>query len=124
MMKNHIKIFIATLLLLGACKTQKPVVQNSVSQAPVTTIQTKADTINYNYPPPRNYSVPKKIFKELENYEMAFDELKAMLEGTKEPNFERAVFISENPYYSNKYKYEEFQKLVDVHLYFVTLVSR
>ncbi len=119
MMKNHIKIFIATLLLLGACKTQKPVVQNSVSQAPVTVIQPKADTVTYNYPPPRNYSVPKKVFKELENYETAFDELKAMLEGTKEPIFERAVFISENPYQGNKYTYEEFQKTIDVHIDFI-----
>jgi RHS repeat-associated protein len=119
MMKNHIKIFIATLLLLGACKTQKPVVQNSVTQAPVTIVQPKADTVNYNYRPLRNYSVPKKIFKELENYETAFDELKAMLEGTKEPNFERAVFISENPYYNNLNKYADFQQNIDFHLYFI-----
>lgn len=123
-MKNHIKIFMATLLLLGACKTQKPVVQNDVLQAPVTIIQPKADTLNYNYSPPRQYSVPKKIFKELENYETAFDELKAMLEGTKEPNFERAVFISENPYYGNKYKYDEFQKLIDIHLYLIKQIIK
>lgn len=119
MMKNHIKIFIATLLLLGACKTQKTVVQNSVTQAPVTIVQPKTDTVNYNYRPPRNYTVPKKIFKELENYETAFDELKAMLEGTKEPNFERAVFISENPYYNNLNKYADFQQNIDFHLYFI-----
>jgi len=124
MMKNYIKIFAATLLLLGSCKTQKPVGQNSVSQAPVEIIQPKADSINYNYPPPRNYSVPKKIFKELENYETAFEELKAMLEGKIEPNFERAVFVSENPFYSNKYNYAEFQKIVDIHLYFVNQIIR
>lgn len=124
MMKNHIKIFIATLLLLGACKTQKPVFQNSVSPAPVTIVQPKADTVNYNYRPPRNYSVPKKIFKELENYETAFDELKAMLEGTKEPNFERAVFISENPYYNNLNKYADFQQNIDFHLYFIKLLIK
>lgn len=120
MMKNHIKIFMAILLLLGACKTQKPVVQNDVLQAPVTIIQPKADTLNYNYsPPPRNYSVPKKIFKELENYETAFDELKSMLEGTKEPNFERAVFISENPYNDNKFTYEQFRSNIDFYIFFI-----
>lgn len=118
-MKSHIKICITTLLLFGACKTHKPVVQNSVSQAPVTIIQPKADTIVNNSPPPRNYSVPKKIFKELENYETAFDELKAMLEGTQEPNFERAVFISENPYYNNLNKYADFQQNIDFHIYFI-----
>ncbi len=125
MLKNHIKIFIATLLLLVACKTQKPIVQNGVSQAPVTIVQSKDDTVTYNYPPPRNYSVLKKIFKELENYETAFDELKAMLEGTKEPNFERAVFISENPYQGNKYTYEDFQQNIDFNIYFIqTLIAK
>ncbi len=122
MMKNYIKIFVASMLLLGSCKTHKPVVQNSVTQAPVEIIQPRADTINYNYPPPRYYSVPKKIFKELENYETAFDELRAMLEGTKEANFERAVFISENPHYGDKFTYAEFQKIIDVHLYFVNQI--
>ncbi len=119
MMKTYIRIFVATFLLLSACKTQKPVVNDSVSHAPIETVQPKADTVNYNYPPPRYYSVPKKIFKELENYETAFDELKAMLEGTKEANFERAVFISENPYYNSQHKYEEFQRNIDFHLFFI-----
>src|SRR5690606_6344211 len=39
--------------------------------------------------------------------------------GTKEANFERAVFISENPYYGNKYSYEEFQRDIEFHLFFV-----
>jgi len=119
MMKNYIKIFAATLLLLGSCKTHKPVVQNSVTQAQVEVIQPKADTINYSYPPPRYYSVPKKIFKELENYETAFDELKTMLEGAIEPDFERAVFISENPYNDNKFTYGIFQGNIDFHLFFL-----
>lgn len=119
MKKAYIRIFVATLLLLGACKTQKPVINDSVSQAPVEIIQPKADSIIYNYSPPRNYSVPKKIFKELENYETAFDELKAMLEGSKEPNFERAVFLSENPHYNNQHNYKDFQGNIDNHIYFI-----
>jgi RHS repeat-associated protein len=122
MVKIYIKIFAITLLLLGACKTQKDVVQNEITQAPTEFIQPHSDTINYNYPIPQYYSAPKKILKEFENYELAFDELKAMLEGTKEPNFERAVFISENPYHDNNYSYEQFQEIVDVHLYFINQI--
>lgn len=124
MMKTYIKILAATLLLLGACKTQKPIIKDDVTYAPSEIVIPKTDTVVYNYPPPRNYSVPKKIFKELENFETAFDELKAMLEGAKEPNFERAVFISENPYHANKYTYQQFQEIIDVHLYFINQVIR
>jgi RHS repeat-associated protein len=123
-MKTYIRILAATLLLLGACKTQKPIIKDDVTYAPSETVLPKADTVVYNYPPPRNYSVPKKIFKELENFETAFDELKAMLEGTKEPNFERAIFLSENPYHGNKYTYQQFQEIIDVHLYFINQVIR
>ncbi|WKZ76174.1 MAG: hypothetical protein QY303_04595 [Vicingaceae bacterium] len=124
MMKTYIKILAATLLLLGACKTQKPIIKDDVTYAPSEIVIPKTDTVVHNYPPPRNYSVPKKIFKELENFETAFDELKAMLEGAKEPNFERAVFISENPYHANKYTYQQFQEIIDVHLYFINQVIR
>lgn len=124
MMKTYIKIFVATLLLLGACKTQKPVIQDGVTHAPTETIQPKVDTVNYQYRPTRYYSIPKKILKDLENYETAFNELKAMLEGRIEPNFERAVFISENPYHGNKFTYEEFQRNIDFHIYFIqTLIA-
>ncbi|WKZ76255.1 MAG: RHS repeat-associated core domain-containing protein [Vicingaceae bacterium] len=119
MMKSYIRIIIATMLLFGACKTQKPVVKDSISQTPIETVQSKTDTVVYNYPPPRNYNIPKRIFKEIENFETAFDELKAMLEGKIEPNFERAVFISENPFHSNKYQFDEFQKIIDAHIFFI-----
>lgn len=119
MMKTYIRIFVATLLLLGACKTQKPIINDSVSHAPTEVIQPKADTSFYNYPPPRYYSVREKVLQEFENYETAFNELKAMLEGRIEPNFERAVFVSENPHYGNKYKYEEFKNTIDVHTDFI-----
>ena len=123
-MKNYIRIFVATLLFLGACKTQKPVIQDGVTHTPVETIQPNADTVNYNYPPPRYYSVPKKILKDLENYETAFDELKAMLEGRIAPNFERAVFISESPYLNNKYSFGSFQHAIDWHQFIIeTLIG-
>ncbi len=124
MMKTYIRIFVATLLLLGACKTQKPIVQDGVTHAPVETTQPNADTINYNYQSPRYYSVRDKVFKEFENYETAFDELKAMFEGRIEPNFERAVFISESPYLNNKYSFGSFQHAIDWHQFIIeTLIG-
>lgn len=124
MMKNYIKILVATSLLLGACKTQKPIITDGVTHTPARDIQQKSDTTNYSYFPPKYYGVPKKIFKELENYEMAFIELKAMLEETIEPNFERAVFISENAYNENKYSYDDFQYAISQHQFFIeTLID-
>ncbi len=43
---------------------------------------------------------------------MAFTDLKNMLEGKTEPNFERAVFISENPHHNSKYTYRAFQNSI------------
>jgi len=124
MMKTYIRIFIATSLLLCACKTQKPIITDGVAHTPAGDIQQKADTTNYNYLSPKYYGIPKKIFKELENYEMAFIELKAMLEETIEPNFERAVFISENAYNENKYSYDDFQYAISQHQFFIeTLIA-
>lgn len=121
MMSPYVKILIATSLLLGACTIQKPIIGESATHHATTElIQLKSDIEVYNNLPPRwHYSAPKKLLRNLENYELAFEELKAMLEGTKEANFERAVFISENPYYGNKYSYEEFQRDIEFHLFFV-----
>ena len=52
-------------------------------------------------------------------FENAFSELKSMLEGKTPLSFERAVFVSENPYWNNKYSYEAFRKIISGHLYFV-----
>ena len=52
-------------------------------------------------------------------FENAFAELKSMLEGKTPPSFERAIFVSENPYWNNKYSYENFKEVIDNHLYFI-----
>lgn len=52
-------------------------------------------------------------------FSSAFDELKAMMEGKQTPSFERAVFISENPFHNNQYRYETFQRSIDFHLFFI-----
>lgn len=49
-------------------------------------------------------------------FENAFVELKSMMEEKQPPNFERAVFVSENAYWDNKYSFEAFQKNIDNHL--------
>lgn len=117
MMKTYIRIFVATLLLLSACKTQKPIIQAEIVQIPTDSVVNIPKV--YEYIPPRYYSVPKRILKDLKNYDKAFDELKAMLEGIIEPNFERAVFISENPYFDNWYSFESFQYAIDQHQIFI-----
>lgn len=50
-------------------------------------------------------------------FENAFNELKEMLEEIIPPDFEKAVFLSENPYHGNKYSYDNFQKGIDFHFY-------
>ncbi len=52
-------------------------------------------------------------------FEQAFSELKSMLEGKIPASFERAVFISENPYRDNRYSFESYRDAIDRHLYFV-----
>lgn len=47
-----------------------------------------------------------------DQYEQAFKELREMMAGRAEPNFERAVFLSENPYYNGRFTYDAFQKSV------------
>lgn len=124
MMKKQFQILIAFLMLLGACKTNKPIIQEDIVQSPIDTFKIESKPKVYKYTPPRHYTIPKTILKDLKNYDKAFDEMKAMLEGLIEPNFERAVFLSENPYHVNKFTYEEFQKNIDFNIYFIqTLID-
>lgn len=52
-------------------------------------------------------------------YNNAFIELKAMVEGKQPADFEKAVFTSENAYWNNEYSYTDFQKKIDGHLLWV-----
>lgn len=109
----------ALILCLYSCKTPKSMVDKGVTDHPVDITQSKSDTVKHTYLPTRNYSIPRKVLKDLENYELAFEELKAMLKGTTTPDFERAVFISENPYHENVYTYSDFQKNIDFHIFLI-----
>ena len=46
-------------------------------------------------------------------YESAFIEIHKMLKGESPLDFKRAVFLTENAYYSNKFDYKEFCKQID-----------
>lgn len=50
-------------------------------------------------------------------FENSFSELKSMLEGKTPVSFERAVFISENPFTDNKFSYNDFQYTINFNLY-------
>lgn len=52
-------------------------------------------------------------------FQQSFTELKNMLEGKQPISFEKAVFISENSYHNNAFRYENFQKALDVHIYMI-----
>lgn len=52
-------------------------------------------------------------------FQQSFTELKNMLEGKQPASFERAVFISENPYLNNRFPYANFQKVLSSHIYLI-----
>lgn len=49
------------------------------------------------------------------HFEDSYNELKAMLEGGKVVDFERAVYLSEAPYWDNSFTYDEFQWRLKAH---------
>jgi|GEM_PF-3681765 len=57
-----------------------------------------------------------------EYFEAALAELEKMLQGTLAPDFERAVFISEQPYHNNRYSYEAFQQEISFHTAWIALL--
>jgi len=58
-------------------------------------------------------STPDEITKNY--FELAYKEIKSMLEGKDSLNYERAVFITENAYWDNKIDYRDFQSIIDFH---------
>ncbi len=47
-----------------------------------------------------------------DDYERAFEQIKGLL-NEKKPDFKKAVFITENCFYNNKAKYEDFNKRIE-----------
>lgn len=56
------------------------------------------------------------------NYENAFGELASMLNGQQEPDFKKAVFITENAYFNDTLGYEKFNNQIQFLTYFVKTV--
>ncbi len=56
-------------------------------------------------------------------FQQAYTELKNMLEGKQPINFEKAVFLSENPYWENELSFEEFEKLISNHIAFLKMLA-
>ncbi|OJX36846.1 MAG: hypothetical protein BGO87_13765 [Flavobacteriia bacterium 40-80] len=123
-MKNYTPvIFLFLLALLSACHTVKrglsedPVEPDTGPKGVFSEVLPAApeDTVKEAYPQGMSAgTISEKVM-----YEQAFEELKRMLQGIKAPDFERAVFISENPYYATNYLYEDFQVNIDVHEYMI-----
>jgi RHS repeat-associated protein len=101
------------LLLLAACKVKR-------RQAPVaetiTGISAKLTSVSYQ-------ASPLRISTDKENYASAYVELKAMLEAAQPADFERAVFLSENPYHSNGYTYREYQQVLNYHQHMISAIA-
>ncbi len=55
-------------------------------------------------------------------YEVAFDSINQMLNGTTPLNLKKAVFLVENVYYQNKLKYADFCKLIDNKVYIINQI--
>lgn len=121
-------IFVA--LLLASCHTKRQI----TSDAPIGVVQQQtapaSDTFNRDYSrvnyhfDSSTYNHEPIVLTAEDHYETAYQDLMGMLEGKKKPDFELAVFISENPYHDGRYSYSAFQEEVNKHLLVVkTLIA-
>lgn len=117
-MKISIHIFNWLLLLgllLGSCQTK---IQTNSSTATAFIEPKKIsvlDTMLGRHTLPHVNHVATNtptIYTPQQQYEMAFTDLENMLIGKVEPNFERAVFMSENPYHHGQFTYKAFQNSI------------
>lgn len=56
-------------------------------------------------------------------FQQSFMELKNMLEGKQPISFERAVFITENPFRNNQLDFNNFQNSIDAHTYLIEQIA-
>lgn len=125
MEKTHIiriTLAVAVSMFFYACGTKKQATSDTKKQMAIELLPSKGiDSSRFSYQMPPIPPLPK-IFTAQEHYETAYQELEAMLNGTQPPDFERAVFISENAHYNNRYAYPSFQKAISLHLYSVRVL--
>ena len=105
-------------ILFTQCNTQKHTMSvaqlDRIAPIPPSTI---IDTTRYTYSIPK--PTPPKLTDPKDNFEQSFVALKEMLQGTQTADFERAVYLSENPYHNNQYQYATYQKSIDAQVYFI-----
>lgn len=121
-MKRYIYLFIfLSIILFDGCKSKKQA-STEVKRDVVTIISAAPDTVKVIDSDRKIVisNVKPKVLTEKDLYEQAFKELRDMLDGRIKPNFERAVFVSENPYYNGAFKYEYFQNCITTYANFIT----
>lgn len=57
-------------------------------------------------------------------FQQSFNELKSMLESKQPMSFEKAVFLSENPYLDNKYNFQQFENCISENLWYINLYKK
>ena len=58
------------------------------------------------------------------HFDVAYNELQAMLEGQQPASFERSVFVSENAYLDGALAYEDFQLTLDAHQFLISQFAK
>lgn len=115
-MKPYFYLLIATaIMFIGACKSKKQVLKD-IPKEFITQGPEGLDTIKIYTATPQKQPVREVIITEKDRYELAFRDLSDMLNGSVELDFERAVFLSENPYHNGRFSYIDFQERVSSHL--------
>ncbi|MCU0423558.1 MAG: hypothetical protein MUC81_12180 [Bacteroidia bacterium] len=120
---NFITPIVLGVILFGSCSTKKQIAIQPIAIDGKHQAKLSHDTINKKdirpYYPWLNYEVkpyePSANYIALsskDHYELALQEMKAMFEDKREPDFERAVFLSENPYHNGRFTYSEFQNSI------------
>ena len=120
------------LLLLSACRPEKTArsTQEKMEAVPEQVI-TLSEPVQTVEPEPVEEAVIEteteieivqqeqedNVADETDYYALAYEELAQMLSGARKPDFERAVFVSENPYHNQVYHYEDFQGTIDLYEY-------
>ena len=122
-MKTSIKFIVFSLLVacfLISCHSKKQVFHNTNTPLSIMPMPLKLVDSSYATTIPQPQSLKyAKILSKADYYQQAYDELKAMLEGKKEADFERSVFLSENPYYGGRFSYSAFQNSISTKQMFI-----
>lgn len=106
-------ICVAVLLFFGACRTKKQIISTSAVAVDTATAFVPVDTFKYVPQTPKQiYITPVKTT--LDYYNDAYNEIEQMLNGYRQLDFKRAVFVTENAYFKDGLNYEVFNKNIQL----------